>query len=142
MPSDSTPSALNDTATFEISAAELAGTLPFKVQRNRKSTAQNLFQYLALFQSVVVNQHVIQALRDFNFRRENEVREEKLDARSIFHRKIGGRNPHQTSRLSRPRIASHVERNTSRRRSRTVGNHGTPLIYNAHEMALPPKPTG
>ncbi len=80
------------------------------MQRQSKRPRQNLFDNRALLDTVVENQDIIQALRNFNFRRKNKKWEEKLNPAADLDLKICRCNFHNSARLPRPRIARHIER--------------------------------
>ena len=80
------------------------------MQRYGKSAAHHFFQYRALLQFVVKDQDVVKSLGNFDFRGENKVGEEKLDAGPILEREVGGRDFHQSGGLPRAGVAGHVKR--------------------------------
>ncbi len=80
------------------------------MQRQRERPRKHAIQHVRLLQFLVINEDVVQALRDFQLRRKNEKREKKLDARAVFDLKIGRRDFDEAPRLPRPRLRRDVKR--------------------------------
>jgi hypothetical protein len=79
------------------------------VNRQRKRAREYFFQYGTLFQSVVVNQDIVEPLGYFDFRRKDKIREKELNTGAVFHLEIGGGDFHQPGGLAGTGIAGYVE---------------------------------
>lgn len=79
------------------------------MQRNRQGPGQDLLDHIRLVKFFVEYQHIVEALTDFYFGRKNEIWEEKLDPRAVFHSKIGRCDLHETRCLPSPRIRGDVK---------------------------------